>query len=124
VTPAHRDRFTGTPGSTGPGQEPDASAGTTDSASPDAGEPQDTRLEVYGDSSHGSGEARAAYLDAGHDTVIKKTSQRGRDRIAGLQMTLQRHRRRNKGLNPVTGLPAPFGPSRAKTEPVSMARST
>src|SRR5512142_1567607 len=62
-----RDRFTGTPG----GQEPDAPAGTTDSASPDAGEPQDTRLEVYGDSSYGSGEARAAYRDAGHDTVIK-----------------------------------------------------
>jgi hypothetical protein len=72
VTPAHRDRFTGTPGSTGPGQEQDASAGTTDSASLDAGEPQDTRLEVYGDSSYGSGEARAAYRDAGHDTVIKK----------------------------------------------------
>lgn len=72
MTPAHRDRFTGTPGSTGPGQEPDASAGTTESASPDAGEPQDTRLEVYGDSSYGSGEARAAYRDAGHDTVIKK----------------------------------------------------
>jgi hypothetical protein len=30
------------------------------------------RLEVYGDSSYGSGEARAAYRDAGHDTVIKK----------------------------------------------------
>ena len=61
MTPAHRDRFTGTPGSTGPGREPDASLGTTDSASPDAGEPQDTRLEVNGDSSYGSGEARAAY---------------------------------------------------------------
>ena len=66
-----RDRFTGTPGSTGPGQEPDAPGCTTDSASPDADEPQDARLEVYGDSSYGSGEARAAYRDAGHDTVIK-----------------------------------------------------
>ena len=28
-------------------------------------------LEVYGDSAYGSGEARAAYRDAGHDTVIK-----------------------------------------------------
>jgi Transposase DDE domain/Transposase domain (DUF772) len=40
----------------------------------DAG-PQDARddagLEVYGDSAYGSGEARAAYRDAGHDTVIK-----------------------------------------------------
>jgi hypothetical protein len=66
-----RDRFTGTPGSTGPGQKPDAPAGTADSAGPGAGGPQDTRLEVYGDSSYGSGEARAAYRAAGHDTVIK-----------------------------------------------------
>jgi hypothetical protein len=40
----------------------------------DAG-PQDARngagLEVYGDSAYGSGDARAAYRDAGHDTVIK-----------------------------------------------------
>jgi hypothetical protein len=106
-------------GSTGPGQEPDASAGTTDSASQDAGEPQDTRLEVYGDSSYGSGEAHAAYRDAGHDTVIRP-SQRERDRVAGLQMTLQRHRRRNKGLNPVTGLPAPFGPRNPVTVPGRM----
>ena len=28
-------------------------------------------LEVYGDSAYGSGEARAAYRDAGHDTIIK-----------------------------------------------------
>ena len=28
-------------------------------------------LEVYGDSHYGSGDARAAYRDAGHDTVIK-----------------------------------------------------
>ena len=28
-------------------------------------------LEVYGDSAYGSGEARAAYRDAGHGTVIK-----------------------------------------------------
>jgi hypothetical protein len=32
---------------------------------------QGTGLEVYGDSAYGSGEARAAYRDAGHDTVIK-----------------------------------------------------
>jgi len=71
VTMTGRDRFTGAPGSGGPGQEPDAPADTTDSASPDADGPQDARLEVYGDSSYGSGQARAAYRDAGHDTVIK-----------------------------------------------------
>jgi hypothetical protein len=43
---------------------------------PGGGESQDARddgdgLEVYGDSAYGSGEARAAYRDAGHDTVIK-----------------------------------------------------
>jgi len=42
---------------------------------PGGGEPQDAGggagLEVYGDSAYGSGEARAAYRDAGHDTVIK-----------------------------------------------------
>jgi hypothetical protein len=64
VKMAARDRFAGPPGSTGPGGEPDA------------GERRDTRpaearLEVYGDSAYGSGEARAAYRDAGHDTVIK-----------------------------------------------------
>ena len=32
---------------------------------------KEERLEIYGDSSYGSGEARAAYRDAGHDTVIK-----------------------------------------------------
>ena len=32
---------------------------------------REERLEIYGDSSYGSGEARAAYRDTGHDTVIK-----------------------------------------------------
>ena len=73
VKMAARDRFAGTPGGTGPGEAPDAPAGTGDRTAP---EPQDTRpadarLEVYGDSAYGSGEARAAYRDAGHDTVIK-----------------------------------------------------
>jgi Transposase domain (DUF772) len=71
VTMAGRDRFTSTPGGTGPGQEPDAAAGTGDSAGPDADGPHaeqaEERLEIYGDSSYGSGEARAS----GHDTVIK-----------------------------------------------------
>ena len=76
VTMAARDRFAGPGGSTGPGETPDAPAGTGSSAGPDAHEPQDTRpaqarLEVYGDSAYGSGEARAAYRDSGHATVIK-----------------------------------------------------
>ena len=71
VKMAARDRFTGTPGGTGPGEEPDAAAGTAGSAGPDADWPQDARLEVYGDSAYGSGEARATCRDAGHDTVIK-----------------------------------------------------
>jgi hypothetical protein len=65
VTMAGRDRFTSSPGGTGPGQPPDAPAGTM------PGPAADARLEVYGDSAYGSGEARAAYRDAGHDTVIK-----------------------------------------------------
>jgi len=49
---------------------------TADSTGPDAGGPQraqpaQARLEVCGDSAYGSGQARAAYRDAGHDTVIK-----------------------------------------------------
>jgi hypothetical protein len=76
VKMAARDRFTGTPGGTGPGEEPDAVAGTAESTGPDAdgprgARPAQARLEVYGDSAYGSGEARAAYRDAGHDTVIK-----------------------------------------------------
>ena len=71
VKMAGRDRFAGTPGGTGPGGEPDAPAGTADSVGPGADGPQDARLEVYGDSAYGSGEARAAYQAAGHGTVIK-----------------------------------------------------
>ena len=84
-------------GGAGPGSTPDAgpagapglAADTADQqhaqapAGP-AGAPQGTHeqaqpasarhgeeLEVYGDSAYGSGQARAAYRDAGHDTVIK-----------------------------------------------------
>jgi hypothetical protein len=71
VKMAGRDRFAGAPGGTGPGGEPDAPASTADSAGPCADGPQDARLEIYGDSAYGSGEARAAYQAAGHDTVIK-----------------------------------------------------
>jgi hypothetical protein len=75
-----RDRFTGTPSGTGPGEEPGAETGTRDGAGPDADGPQGAGaadaqqaggLEVYGDSAYGSGEARAAYRDGGHGTVIK-----------------------------------------------------
>jgi hypothetical protein len=78
VTMAARDRFAGTPDGTGPGGQQDAAgrAGTADGTGPDADGPHDAeaaqaRLEIYGDSAYGSGEARAAYRDAGHDTVIK-----------------------------------------------------
>jgi transposase-like protein DUF772 len=72
VKMAGRDRFTGPPGGTGPGQEPDAPAGSADPEADGAhGEQPEERLQIYGDSSYGSGEARAAYRDAGHDTVIK-----------------------------------------------------
>ena len=54
VTMTARDRFRGARDSAG---TKDAQAGGG--------------LEVYGDSAYGSGEARAAYRDAGHDTVIK-----------------------------------------------------
>ena len=42
-----------------------------DGAEPQGAEPHGAGLEVYGDPAYGSGEARAAYRDAGHDTVIK-----------------------------------------------------
>jgi hypothetical protein len=44
--------------------------GTQDQAQP-ASAQDGGQLEVYGDSAYGSGEARAAYRDAGHDTIIK-----------------------------------------------------
>ena len=71
VKMAARDRFTGTPGSTGPGQEPDAPGSASPEPDGPHGEQAEERLEIYGDSSYGSGEARAVYRDAGHDTVIK-----------------------------------------------------
>ena len=67
VKMACRDRFGGT--AAGPGDDTAAGAepGTGPGEEPEQGE----ELEVYGDSAYGSGEARAAYRDAGHDTVIK-----------------------------------------------------
>ena len=67
VKMACRDRFGGT--AAGPGDDTAAGAepGTGPGEEPEQGE----ELEVYGDSAYGSGEARAAYRDAGHETVIK-----------------------------------------------------
>jgi IS5 family transposase len=63
-----RDRFLGGPDGPRPGTEPQART-PQDTGHPD---PQQAGgLEVYGDSAYGSGEARAAYRAAGHDTVIK-----------------------------------------------------
>src|SRR5512135_3608701 len=71
VTMAARDRFGGTAAdAAGPGPQPQPQAEAPAGAGP-ADAPHAARLEVYGDSSYGSGEARAAYRDAGHDTVIK-----------------------------------------------------
>ena len=74
VKMAARDRFSGTADGAEPGSEPqagpDGQAGTGQDAG-SAGAPQAAGLEVYGDSAYGSGEARAAYRDAGHATVIK-----------------------------------------------------
>jgi Transposase DDE domain len=64
VKMACRDRFSGP----GAGDYTAASGGA---AAAGAGPEQGAGLEVYGDSAYGSGEARAAYRDAGHDTVIK-----------------------------------------------------
>ena len=53
------------------GQAQDAPPqGTHDQAQPPSARDGEG-LEIYGDSAYGSGEARAAYLDAGHDTIIK-----------------------------------------------------
>jgi Transposase DDE domain/Transposase domain (DUF772) len=86
--PAARTPDRGWPGdggTAGPGAGPaaaeqeSAAAGGLDDAEPQAGTGAgaqarpgpDAGLEVYGDSAYGSGEARAAYRDGGHDTFIK-----------------------------------------------------
>ena len=75
VKMAARDRFCGggTPAGAGTGPETEAQPGPGPGAGTPAGAgaEQGTGLEVYGDSAYGSGEARAAYRDGGHDTVIK-----------------------------------------------------
>ena len=67
VKMACRDRFGGTAAGHGDDTAAGAEPGTGPGEEPEQGE----ELEVYGDSAYGSGEARAAYRDAGHDTVIK-----------------------------------------------------
>jgi hypothetical protein len=83
-----RDRFHPSPPAAGDGgggpavpvpgaERENAAAGGRDDAQPQAGagaearQGPDARLEVHGDSAYGSGDARAAYRDAGHDTIIK-----------------------------------------------------
>jgi hypothetical protein len=65
-----RDRFHGTGDGAEPRPGPRAEAPAPQVARP-ADAQQAPGLEVYGDSAYGSGEARAAYRDAGHSTVIK-----------------------------------------------------
>jgi hypothetical protein len=70
VKMAARDRFHRPgDGGAGSGARREPEAGTP----ADAGQEQErgTGLEVYGDSAYGSGEARAAYREGGHDTMIK-----------------------------------------------------
>ena len=67
VKMACRDRF----GGTAEGPRDDTAAGAEPGTGPGEEPEQGEELEVYGDSAYGSGEARAAYRDAGHDTVIK-----------------------------------------------------
>jgi hypothetical protein len=85
VKMAARDRFRPGPPAAGdgspavpvPGAERENAAAGRDDAQPPAGagaearQGPDARLEVHGDSAYGSGDARAAYRDAGHDTIIK-----------------------------------------------------
>jgi len=54
-----------------PGSEPRPEPGPQPEPERDDTAAQAGGLEVYGDSAYGSGEARAAYRDAGHDTIIK-----------------------------------------------------
>jgi hypothetical protein len=63
VKMAARDRFRG---DAEPGTGAEAGTGAERADGQHAG-----GLEVYGDSAYGTGEARAAYRDGGHDTVIK-----------------------------------------------------
>ncbi len=54
-----------------PGPEPQPGPGPQPEREDATAQAQADGLEVYGDSAYGSGEARAAYRAAGHDTIIK-----------------------------------------------------
>src|SRR5258708_3749897 len=74
--PGSPQRGDGAAAGPGPGPAAAPDAGADDDAGPrGAPEEQAAReeqgLEVYGDSAYGSGQARADYREAGHDTVIK-----------------------------------------------------
>jgi hypothetical protein len=83
VKMACRDRFhdggtaTGDGPAAGPGSGADREPGPEHQPEPGperddaSAQAQADDLEIYGDSAYGSGEARAAYRDAGHDTIIK-----------------------------------------------------
>ncbi len=77
VKMAARDRFRGaSAGDPAGAQARDDAAATQDGQVRDdddvaGGAPGEPGLEIYGDSAYGSGQARADYRDAGHDTVIK-----------------------------------------------------
>jgi hypothetical protein len=86
VKMACRDRFH----VTAQGGDDAASAGEGTGAMPGAPQPQESGgqeredgLEIYGDSAYGSGEARAAYQAAGHDTVIKPKPKPVRPAVPG-----------------------------------------
>ena len=66
------------------------------------------RLEVYGDSAYGSGEARAAYRDAGHDTVIKPGPA-----APGRARRVHRRRLHHRRAGRHRHLPGPASPGRS-----------
>src|SRR6266498_1333959 len=76
VTMANRDRFHPTPtastdAETAETAETAAAAGSDETTDAEGEDDPASGLEIYGDSAYGSGQARAAYRQAGHDTVIK-----------------------------------------------------
>src|SRR6266545_4660816 len=82
VTMANRDRFHPTTtestdaetAETAESTEDDtaaAAAGSDETTDAEGEDDPASGLEIYGDSAYGSGQARAAYRQAGHDTVIK-----------------------------------------------------
>jgi IS5 family transposase len=71
VKMANRDRFRPAGTSVTPQDEQPQDEQPQDEQPQDEQPQDEDRLEVYGDSAYGSGQARAEYQAAGHDTVIK-----------------------------------------------------